>query len=179
MSAAMVLDVFVALLLIATITYAVILNRKLSRLRVDRSAFEKMLKKFVDATARAESGVAHLQRVADSSAVELDTKRSSTLALRDDLEFLVSRAEQQADRLDKLIADGREQEIPRGRVEAPEVRSDDAPASKPFRGATGPSYLFEDTAAEDPIAPDEEPFDDTPAWLASARKLANVGEELR
>lgn len=183
MSAALVLDVLVAVLLVATITYAVILNRKLGRLRADRSEFEKMLKKFVDATSRAEQGVAHLQRVADASASQLDAKRSSSVALRDDLEFLASRAEEQADRLEALIARGRSQEGPRSDVDVSELLRDVAPEPRTSPDDTGPTYLFEsadggdDAPADEPA--DDAAFDNTPAWLTSARRLAGAGEELR
>lgn len=181
MSTALFLDVIVASLLVATITYAVILNRKLGQLRADRSGFEKMLKQFVAATDRAENGVALLQRVADASAAELDAKRDSTLRLRDDMEFLVSRAEEQAGKLERLIAAGRDRELPRERVrDVPRAASRPARATAPADG-----YLFEtpSDASETPDQMPEEPaamsdaeidFDATPAWLASARKLAGV-----
>ncbi|MBO6784840.1 MAG: hypothetical protein JJ899_16435, partial [Alphaproteobacteria bacterium] len=106
MSVAVALDLVVAALLVATIVYAFVLNRRLSALRADRAAFERLLKDFTAATQRAESGVALLQRTASTSAAELDGKRDGAVALRNDLEFLVSRAEEQADRLDSLISRG-------------------------------------------------------------------------
>lgn len=190
MTVAIYLDVIVATLLVATITYAVILNRKLGRLRADRSGFEKMLKQFVVATERAESGVALLQRVADASASELDEKRSASVTLRDDLQFLVSRAEEQAEKLERLIADGRLRELPHTQTSTVASHRDetrDQPRkANTASGDPAAKYLF--------AAPDDEPeaFDDafdetfedeqidkTPAWLASARKLAGADEVLR
>lgn len=188
MSAAIFLDVVVAVLLVATITYAVILNRKLGRMRVDRNGFEEMLRNFVAATERAENGVALLQRVADASASELDNKRGSTVALRDDLEFLVSRAEEQASKLERLIATGRARELSRA-----QTRDTDADLLRDLPRKVSPRaddpaahYLFEPSDAV-PAAPEdifddafeEEVVDKTPAWLASARKLAGADEVLR
>lgn len=188
MNVAIFLDVVVATLLVATITYAVILNRKLGRLRADRSGFEKMLKQFVAATERAESGVALLQRVADASASELDDKRGSTTALRDDLEFLVSRAEAQANKLEHLIADGRTRELHRAETStsgADPLRDLPRKAS-PADSDPAAHYLFEPADEVSPTFEDtfddsfeEEVVDKTPAWLASARKLAGADEVLR
>ncbi|MEP4377557.1 MAG: DUF6468 domain-containing protein [Alphaproteobacteria bacterium] len=188
MSVAIMLDVVVAALLIATITYAVILNRKLGRMRLDRSGFEKMLKQFVAATERAESGVALLQRVADASASELDDKRGSTTALRDDLEFLVSRAEAQASKLETLIASGRSRELKRAETPTSNMNQPrDVPRKTRAPGDDPEArYLFE--PSEEALAPAEHAFDEsgdaeavdkTPAWLASARKMAGVDEVLR
>jgi hypothetical protein len=188
MSAAIILDVVVAVLLVATISYAVILNRKLGRLRIDRGGFEKMLKKFVAATDRAENGVALLQRVADASASELDNKRGSTTALREDLEFLVSRAEAQANKLERLIADGRTRELQRAETPSPDVDFlRDLPRNAgPLADDPAAHYLFEPSDDASPVPEgrfddtfEEEVADKTPAWLASARKVAGAEEVLR
>ena len=170
MTVAIALDLLVATLLIATIAYAFLLNRKLARLRADRAAFGKMLKDFTVATQRAESGVALLQRTAATSAAELDSKRDGAVALRDDLEFLVGRAEEQANRLDGLISRGREKEMPRKEAasifdrlrdveRAESVVGDDAPA---------PANDLEDDAPGV-----------TPAWLEAARRVAGADTVLR
>jgi hypothetical protein len=190
MSVAIFLDVVVAALLVATITYAVILNRKLGRMRLDRSGFEKMLKQFVAATERAESGVALLQRVADASASELDDKRGSTTALRDDLEFLVSRAEAQASKLELLISNGRSRELKRAETSVSNTDTDelrDLPRkTRPTNDDPAAHYLFEEPDEASPVFEDtfdnsfeEDVVDQTPAWLATARKMAGADEVLR
>jgi hypothetical protein len=174
MTIAFYLDVFVALLLMATIIYAVILNRKLGQLRADRASFEKMLKDFVSATSRAESGVALLQRTAQDSAAELDAKRDGAVSLRNDLEFLVARASEQADRLEAQISEGRTRERPRPQPEVTNIfdrlRAEDkqAKAKRDHDILAEPEAVdvFEDSAV-------------TPAWLSEARKVAGAGEALR
>lgn len=174
MTIALYLDVFVALLLIATITYAVILNRKLGRLRADRAAFEKMLQDFVAATSRAEQGVALLQRTAQASAAELDSKRDGAVALRNDLEFLVARASEQADRLEAGISQGRTRERA---VAQPKVTN----IFDRLRAEETPAAPMPDTdaqaGADDDISPSGPA--NTPSWLAEARKVAGAGEALR
>lgn len=174
MTMAFYLDVLVAVLLVATITYAVILNRKLGRLRADRTAFEKMLKDFVTATDRAEQGVALLQRTAEASAAELDAKRDGAVTLRNDLEFLVSRASEQADRLETQISEGRTRELPRARTQSSNVfdrlREEDKLAKR--HAPADPVY-----ADESDVEIENQPV--TPSWLSEARKVAGTKEALR
>lgn len=173
MTMALYLDVLVAVLLTATIAYAFVLNRKLGRLRADREGFEKMLQKFVAATERAESGVAMLQRTADASAAELDSKRDGAVALRNDLEFLVARANEQADRLEAQISKGREQEAPRQATPRENIfdrlrkeeRAERKPQDEAFRAANDAETDIDDAV--------------TPAWLTAARKVAGASEGLR
>lgn len=194
MTIAIALDLLVATLLVATITYAVILNRKLARLRMDRAAFEQMLKDFAVATQRAEHGVALLQKTAATSAAELDSKRDGAVTLRNDLEFLVARAGEQADRLDALIARGRDREMPR--VQTPEPEQTPAPAPKRREGGsifdrlreTDKSGLAhaEDIRAEHASAANDlvddvkdVPAGVTPTWLQAARRVAGREAGLR
>ncbi len=172
MTVAIALDLFVAALLVATIVYAILLNRKLARLRADRSAFEKLLKDFSLATERAENGVALLQRTAATSAAELDSKRDGAVALRDDLEFLVARAEEQADRLDGLISRGRDKEMPRAPVSSMFDRLRESEAAKP-------SAPVEDDPVFAPDDGDDRPDGVTPAWLEAARRVAGADTVLR
>jgi len=186
MTIAFYLDVFVALLLIATITYAVILNRKLGRLRADRTAFEKMLKDFVSATSRAEQGVALLQRTAEASATELDSKRDGAVALRNDLEFLVARASEQADRLEAQITAGRSHEPRRDRPAEPPKVTNIFDRLRAEEKQTQPQNQPQNQpTTDDAVAFDkdkDEAFESsavTPAWRAEARKVAGAGEALR
>ncbi|HIJ64225.1 MAG TPA: hypothetical protein HPQ04_16155, partial [Rhodospirillaceae bacterium] len=51
----LILDIIVAILLIATITYSVILNNRLTQLRKHRDDLTKLVAAFNDATMRAEA----------------------------------------------------------------------------------------------------------------------------
>lgn len=186
MNAIVYLDILVAALLVATVAYAAVLNRKLNRLRTDRSGFEKLLASFTDATSRAEAGVARLQQVANASAAELDSRRDTAVGLRDDLEFLVARAEEQANRLETLIAKGRDREQPRGGAadlmrhlqrETGAAREDDGDDGRRTADRTSHDHagLFADADEDDGAAPGKP----VPHWLVSARKLAASGAELR
>ena len=64
MSLAIALDFIVAGLLVATIAYAIVLNRRLSQLRGGSAQMERSMNDFYQATMRAESGVTALREVA-------------------------------------------------------------------------------------------------------------------
>ena len=78
------LDVLVAVLLVITIGYAVVLNRRLGRLRRDKSDLEKLAATFVQATARAEESIGNLKKTANS----LKERTDNDQALSDDLAFV-------------------------------------------------------------------------------------------
>ena len=87
-----------------------------------------------------------------------------------------------------LIASGRSRELKRDETPAPDtqVRRDLSQKPRPTHDDRTADYLFEpsdDTASDfddgDDDSMAQEAVDQTPAWLASARKLAGVEEVLR
>lgn len=103
----MVLDILVAGLLVVTISYAVMLNRRLRNMRQDRAELEKLATKFADATVRAEHSIRKLKMHADELGGRIDKAQS----LRDDLGFLIERGTTTADRLEETVRSARK-EIP-------------------------------------------------------------------
>ncbi|MGB0671704.1 MAG: DUF6468 domain-containing protein, partial [Rhodospirillales bacterium] len=99
----LILDLFVAVLLVVTIGYAVVLNRKLSAIRRDRAELETVAANFAQATLRAEESIRKLKASADGLQGQVNKAES----LREDLSFLVSRGGQAADRLEDTIRDAR------------------------------------------------------------------------
>ena len=100
----LILDVFVAVLLVITICYAVRLNKRLSKLRRNKAALEKLSVTFGDSTARAEEGIATLKNTTDLLQERIDKAQS----LRDDLAFLIDRGDQVADNLEDLVRAARD-----------------------------------------------------------------------
>jgi hypothetical protein len=86
MSPNVLLDVVIVLLLVPTIVYAVMLNRKLETLRRNREDLAKMIGAFQEATARA-------------------MEKAQTL--RDDLAFMTERADSMANRLEAQLREAR------------------------------------------------------------------------
>ncbi|SDH81113.1 DUF6468 domain-containing protein [Roseospirillum parvum] len=107
MSLSLLLDVVIVALLVPTIIYAVILNNRLASLRKNRDALAKVVHSFNEATVRAESGIPRLRRAADEAAEALAARVEKAHGLRDDLAFMVERAEELADRLENALKGAR------------------------------------------------------------------------
>jgi hypothetical protein len=102
-------DIIVALLLIATIGYSVVLNRRLTAVRSDRDKFELLVKNLSGASARAESAVANLRSTADELSRRLDKKVEEARALSDDLIYMIERGAGIADKLAAQIRTARDE----------------------------------------------------------------------
>lgn len=107
MTFAMVLDILVVVLLVPTIIYAVILNSRLSVLRKNREELGRMISTFNEATVRAESGIPRLKRTYEESAKGLQEKVERAQVLRDDLAYMIERADEMSARLDRTLRDAR------------------------------------------------------------------------
>ncbi|GGF56441.1 hypothetical protein GCM10011332_07440 [Terasakiella brassicae] len=104
---ALLLDILIAILLIATIAYAVMLNRRLSQLRQDQSELETLANQFNDATLRAEESIHKLTGSADDMKRDVQDTLRKAEALRDDLNFLIERAGVSADKLEEKVRNNR------------------------------------------------------------------------
>lgn len=103
MAFSLILDMLLAVLLVVTIGYAVLLNRRLGLLRADRTELEKIAVTFGEATVRAEESLSHLKHNAES----LQERLAKAQSLADDLSFLVDRGSGVADRLEELVRTAR------------------------------------------------------------------------
>jgi uncharacterized protein DUF6468 len=95
----LILDGLLVVLLLATIVYAMILNRKLNRLRGNHDEMEVFVDKLNVACARAESATAGLRNAGENGKAVFREAASKAEALRDELAFLVERADIVAGRL--------------------------------------------------------------------------------
>lgn len=103
----LILDLLIAGLLVATIVYAIQLNRQLIRLRESRSEMEGLIRSFNEATARAESGIKSMRRTAAETGEGLQKSVDRAQSLRDELQFLVEAADSLARRLAEAPTQGR------------------------------------------------------------------------
>jgi len=101
-------DAIVAILLVATIGYSVVLNRRLTAVRSDREKFEDVIRTLSAATLRAEGAVANLRTAADDSGRRLDKKIEEGRGLSDDLAYMIERGGGMADKMAGLIRSGRD-----------------------------------------------------------------------
>ena len=105
----LVLDLMVSVLLAVTIVYAWVLNQRLSQLRRNRDDLAKVVSSFNDATARAEAGIPKLRKAAEESGQALQERVEKAQSLRDDLAFMIERADAMADRLEEAVRVAREE----------------------------------------------------------------------
>ena len=100
----LILDMFVAVLLIVMIGYAFTLNKRLGTLRRDKGELQKLALSFGDATLRAEESTVQLRATIDV----LQERIKKAESLRDDLVFLVERGNGTADTLEELVRTARD-----------------------------------------------------------------------
>lgn len=112
-----ILDLLVSVLLVATIGYAVMLNQRLTQLRKNRDDLAKIIVSFNEATVRAESSIPKLRKAAEDAGQSLQERVEKAQSLRDDLAFMIERADTMANRLENAVRSARS-----------DVRSGAAPA---------------------------------------------------
>ena len=99
MSFALIIDIVVAILLMVTIGYAIVLNKRLGNLRRDRGELEKLAINFHASTTRADESITRLT----SSVGGLQDQIGKAESMRDDLIFLTERGSSAADRLEESV----------------------------------------------------------------------------
>ncbi len=105
------LDIVIAFLLGTTIVYAYLLNKRLQALRADREDMENLLRKFMESTEKANASIKTLKKTSADLGEELQSRIDKSIALRDEITFMLERGELLA----KQIDDG----ISKSRVEKP------------------------------------------------------------
>lgn len=96
----LVFDAVVAVLLVATIVYAAILNRKLSALRGLKAEMETLVTRLAQSTRVAEDGLSHLRGAAERSGETMQRTAETARGVADELSFLIERGNSLARRLD-------------------------------------------------------------------------------
>jgi len=103
MTPALISDITVALLLIATIVYVAVLNRRLGVLRDDKAKLEELIKGLNAASVSAQAGIAGLRQATEEVGRDLEKELAAGRSLRDDLHYLIERGGSAADRLEGTI----------------------------------------------------------------------------
>lgn|GEM_PF-2433254 len=167
-------DGLLAVLLLVTIGYAVVLNRKLAALRDLRGDMERAVAAFAEAQREAEQGLSELRDRAEVLSVELREQVGSAAGrldeargLADDLHFLVDKGQSLADRLERAVASGRHLAAPAsvpasaaGQRAAPTLRAErprqsKQPAKQPADlGPAAPTSAVAAASAAAPAAGD-------------------------
>ncbi len=103
MSVELFINIVVICLLVPTIIFAVILNKRLEVLRNSRADLGRLIEAFNDATTRAEAGIPRLKQAADSAGLLLREQIQKAQTLRDDMAFMIERADTVVQRLENSI----------------------------------------------------------------------------
>ena len=108
-------------LLGAAIPFALRLERALREIRRDRAAMDGSAQGLNEAARMAEAAMVRLRASAELSGRQVAERTAAAEPLRDDLRYLVERAEALADRLEGLVRAGRPmaQDAPRAAEPAP------------------------------------------------------------
>lgn len=101
----LILDVVIAILLVITICYCIVLNKRLGYMRNDKTELEDLAVNFDQSTSRAEESIGELK----STATLLQERVDKASSLRDDLAFLIDRGGAAADRLEETVRTAREE----------------------------------------------------------------------
>lgn len=104
MSFSLILDASIIVLLVMTIAYAAILNRRLTTFRKSQSEFSGLIESFNESATAAETLLAQVKAVAIAGNGNLNRRQLNQQLqkgqdLADDLKFLLQRGEELADRL--------------------------------------------------------------------------------
>ncbi len=97
------LDILIAVLLVATIGYAAVLNKRLGSLRRHKEELERLATTFGDSTSRADDSIQRLK----ATTTDLQNRIEKAQALNDDLAFLIDRGTSAADRLENAVRSSR------------------------------------------------------------------------
>jgi uncharacterized phage infection (PIP) family protein YhgE len=170
-----ILNLLVIALLIPTIIFAVILNRRLSALRKSRDELAKVVANFNDATLRAEAGIPKLKKATNEASMALKDRVEKAQSLRDDLAFMIERAEEMASKLETGVRVARSEASFGVTAGQPQAAAAPAPASPTLAGGLRPAMpeqLQPRLAPQVPIKAQQ--IDDTAIDLRNALNAARA-----
>jgi ABC-type transporter Mla subunit MlaD len=94
-------------LLLATLVYAIKLNRRMGDLRRGRAELDQAVQRFAAASADADRTMARLADLTNGQGRNLQEALKKSGGMVDDLKFLIERADTAADRLEAAVAQSR------------------------------------------------------------------------
>ena len=154
-------DLVITILLVITIVYAFVLNRKLNILRAARGDMDRFVADFSTAVDRAGEGMKEIKERAAESGEALARRVETADRLADDLALLEKRADLAAHRLETLIAQAR----------------DDVPSSSTSRKAPGAKARRFSGIAERPASESARPVNPKVVVRKNAGDDASMKQE--
>ena len=155
-------DLIVAVLLLATLAYCIMLNRRLAALRDDKGELRELIRGLAAASQRAETGVASLRAAAEQIGVGLQQEIDNARELREDLSYMLERGGALADRLEGAIRARRDETRPAAQSEPartvpPPTRPEHRGEQRPARRRIEPVGPAVPPAPPEPAPAPEEP----------------------
>ncbi|MBL6934235.1 MAG: hypothetical protein ISR48_02375 [Alphaproteobacteria bacterium] len=92
-------DGMIAILLVVTIVYCIILSKRLNSFRRNEAEFQSLVSSFNQATARAEDSIIALRETAEHIRGNLHMEVEDAKTLYEDLTFIIERGDSLANRL--------------------------------------------------------------------------------
>jgi hypothetical protein len=139
----LVIECLVAVLLLLTIGYCLILNRRLARLRADEGSFRATIAELVAATDSAERAIAGLKMTVRDCDDSLGERLRASEAVREELAGELSRGQQLLARIARIVAAAQEARRPAVEPQA----NENAPPTQPMQPASS-EMLIRRRAAE-------------------------------
>lgn len=140
----LVFDVVIAILLVVTIVFCVVLCKRLKRLRADEEMMRAVVADIVQSTGKAEHAIRTLKATADECDHTLGVHLRDADLVIDDMKSTMADAEKVAHRVAEMVAIAKSAAI----VEKPVSKPVPEPANQ-----SGPTVLAEEVRA--PLPPDE------------------------
>ncbi len=152
----LILEGLVGILLVVTVVYCALLDRRLRALRDGQDGLKAIIDGLDAATLRAQAGVAELRVSGDTVSGRLHEQVGKARALADELEIMVEAAARLADRLEHGWAANTKVEAPRAlaapaSVSPPPIATHGTPsAAPPVRSEPPYSASGDERESQDP-----------------------------
>jgi len=102
----LLMEMFVAILLVASIYYSVKLNQRLNAMRDGRDGIKEAVEQLNAATEKARRSIAELRQAADAMGNDLQSRVQTGRALADELGMIVATGDALANRLEQRLSGG-------------------------------------------------------------------------
>jgi hypothetical protein len=97
------LDCALAVLLLVAIAGGIVLNRRISSLKSQQTALDQAIHAFGIATHQAHEAIRQLKATSETAHNTFETETAAGKQLKDDLQFLIERAEKTAAQLENTL----------------------------------------------------------------------------
>src|SRR5918912_608731 len=134
-SLGMAIETLVAVLLMLTIVYCVLLNKRLTRLKADEHSLKAVIAELITATEIAERAIGGLKLAVRDVNENLGNQMSAATQMSEQLKRQLIESDNVVRRLSKIASAARPASAPAEAQPAPVATSTPAPAPAPVSGA--------------------------------------------